>query len=120
MLKRIYLSKNGKTFGPFSEAEIDEFRKKEELNKFQWILHDLKQGWKPIGAPPPLPAQVVEEPSISSEILIDEPTPSIAVPHIQSKISSKTSMIASENTIAALCHHREIVLSGTIKDVNAE
>src|SRR4051812_25462010 len=112
--RSVYLIKNGKTFGPFSHSEIDQFREKGELDKFDWICHNLRQGWVPVAPPPSLPDLAEEVPIKEAAPAIRQPGP---IPVSAKKAEEKR---GEEKTISALCHHRKTVLSGSIKDVNAE
>ena len=98
----IYLIKNGKTFGPFSQVEIDAFRTKEELTKFDWICYNLKQGWVPVAPPATIPELVEKS----------------AEPVTQKQMATSSS--TEKSNISVLCHGRETILSGTLKDINAE
>ncbi len=134
--RTIFLSKNGKTFGPFSEGEIEEFRNNGELSKFTWIFHDLKQGWIPIGPPPPLPpileeaVQLSEEKAPAKKAPVQKapvqetplnedltPTPAVALSISRALRESEHKV---EKAISALCHHHKTILSGLIKDINSE
>lgn len=57
MMKKdaIYLGKNGKTFGPYTEAEFQAMITSGELVEFSWIWDHDKSSWKTIDQPPPMP-----------------------------------------------------------------
>lgn len=99
--QRIYLNKNGKTFGPYKQAEIDELKRSGELDQYFWICFDLKQGWRPIAPPPPLPVEVEEATPISRNPRTEEP-------------------VIQNNSIVAICHNYKTILSGALKDIHAE
>lgn len=60
----IYLSRNGKTFGPFNRDYVDEIQESGELYKFQWIWDGSSPNWMPIDTPPPPPGS---PPAVGSE-----------------------------------------------------
>ena len=51
----IYLGKNGKTFGPFSEDEFQQMMTDGRLVEFSWIWDPKKSSWKTLDQPPPVP-----------------------------------------------------------------
>ncbi len=101
--KKIYLSKNGKAFGPFAQVEVDDLSKRGELDKFSWICVDLKKGWIPLHSPPPLPSEESDS-GVSQNVARQE------IVQVEYRTDS----------ILALCHNYRLILSGSIKEVNAE
>ncbi len=53
--KKFYLGKKGKSFGPFTTAEIEAMRLSGELEAYSYLWNDSDQSWKTIEAAPPPP-----------------------------------------------------------------
>jgi hypothetical protein len=93
--KKIYLSKNGTVFGPFSEKDILNLKESGELEKFTWKCVDLAQGWVPVSPPPPPP---LLPPNVSQESSLDQ----------------------NDQIWTVICHNFKTIVSGTLKDMNRE
>jgi hypothetical protein len=52
----IWLSRDGKTEGPFTQAQIDELQTNGILKNYAWIWRSAAQGWIPLNVTPPPPA----------------------------------------------------------------
>lgn len=63
----IYLGKNGKTFGPYTEEEFQNLMTSGELSEFSWIWDHAKSAWKTIDQPPPMPVGAPEHPSTKKQ-----------------------------------------------------
>jgi hypothetical protein len=49
----IFLARNGRVSGPFSEAEISKLRQQGELERYSWMWNSRLAKWEPLDPPPP-------------------------------------------------------------------
>jgi outer membrane beta-barrel protein len=75
-MERIFLSRDGKSFGPFSTETIEAMRAKGELSAYQWIYDDPALGWRPLAPPPPAPTPVPQPEA--SQVQAESQTPAAA------------------------------------------
>lgn len=54
-VKNIYLGRRGKSFGPFSKAEIEAMRLSGELENYSFVWNQAELAWKMLETPPPPP-----------------------------------------------------------------
>jgi hypothetical protein len=111
-MKEIYLSKNGETFGPYTEETIETMRACGEFAQFNWIWDPPSNQWKPIerpSAPPPPPtsgqtgtAARRPEPRAAER----SASPSTRLFHVPDEAAS---------VLQALCYDQISVLSGLIR-----
>jgi hypothetical protein len=53
MSNGIYLGKNGRPFGPYTDSEVEALQANGEWNEFHWIWDDAGRTWQPLDPPPP-------------------------------------------------------------------
>jgi hypothetical protein len=75
---QIWLSRDGKTEGPFEQADIDKLRSNGAISNYTWIWTPESKAWSPIHmAPPPPPApQATQAPAVTAP----SPAPAAAAP----------------------------------------
>jgi hypothetical protein len=100
----IYLSKDGKSFGPYTPEQIDQMRASGDILQYTWICSDPAQGWQPVNAPPPPPPPVPEAdepPDAPADLLPD----AVDEPHLGSDLvadfASEDDEIDAEVEVAA-------------------
>jgi hypothetical protein len=54
--QQIWLSKEGKTEGPFSPSQVETMKSSGEYKKYTWIWSAKSKNWEPIYPAPPPPA----------------------------------------------------------------
>ncbi|MBI2711616.1 MAG: hypothetical protein HYX41_01965 [Bdellovibrio sp.] len=68
---QIFLGKNGKTFGPFTEDEFQELMKQGRLAEYSWIWDHQKSTWKTLDQPPPTPVETSQKLSTAAKKAAD-------------------------------------------------
>ena len=101
----IYLCKQGKTFGPYSQKEIDQFHETGEILEFNWIWDEEKDDWKAIAPPPPKPGK---HPSLSSSQNFDTSSRPKQSQDVQN---------TDIHGIRVICHNHQIAISCDIKSM---
>jgi hypothetical protein len=101
----IYLSKNDKIFGPYSQTEIEALKADGKFGQFFWVCYDLKKGWEPVHPAPPLPTPGTAQHAPLEEL---EATPQ------KKKLRSD---IRTDTSIVALCRARTTIISGLLRDI---
>ena len=90
-MQQIWLSRDGKTEGPFDQAHIDKLKASGEINKYVWIWTPETKAWSQIQmAPPPPPTQQAQAPA--------------PAPATRSEI----------RPLAAICHDNRSVVAGIL------
>lgn len=87
--KNIYLGRRGKSFGPFSRAEIEAMRLSGELEKYAFVWSPSENAWKTLETPPPPPGA--------------NPAPQAA---------------ARPSGYEAVCHDHTTLVSGALENVS--
>lgn len=132
--KTIYLSKDGKVFGPYSKEEYSDLKKTPDFFEFSWIWTEESPGWVPINPPtvPPtgntkeiyVQPKTTQTPSSSTQTNI----PTRPALNTQTSIyhhqpnqarATQTHIRVSANTkIKAICHNEKNLISGDIQKIN--
>jgi hypothetical protein len=86
--QQIWLSKEGKTEGPFSPSQVETMKSSGEYKKYTWIWSAKSKNWEPIYPAPPPPA----------------PTPA--------KKAETAKTVGHE--LAAVCHDNRTIVGGVI------
>lgn len=89
----IYLGKNGRVFGPFTQLEYQQMEQSGDLNTYRWIWNTQRKIWDPIDPPPP-PVEATQGAT----------SPGRSAPKARLKIEN----------ILAVCHDFHRVVSGKI------
>ncbi len=139
--KTIYLSKDGKVFGPYSKEEYTELKRTPEFFEFSWIWTEESPGWVPIN-PPTVPPTgntkeiyVNQKPEYTSQTKViraaeanipNRPAFSNTQQSVyhhqpgQSTRMTQTHIRVSANTkIKAICHNEQQMISGNVEKINS-
>lgn len=92
---RVWLSREGKTDGPFSVEQIQSMKASGEFSKYAWFWEESAKAWKAIHPLPP--------PPVAPALFVEVPTPAPAAP-------SK----ALARALSAVCHDNRNIIGGTI------
>lgn len=104
----IYISKAGKTEGPFTEAQIDAMKASGELFQYSWIWNETTSVWDPIDkAPAPL------APPRPVATLRAVPTPQPSPQPSVARLFNVPDQVST--ALQAICHDHSNVVAGTIK-----
>ena len=112
MGQQIWLSRDGKTEGPFDQAHIDKLKASGEIKNYMWIWTAEAKAWAPLHmAPPPPVPQMAQNPASS--------TSPVAGGHAQAKTTPPTkvhepSARAAVRPLAAICHDNRSVVGGIL------
>jgi hypothetical protein len=101
MSQQIWLSRGGKTEGPFDQAHLDQLKASGEIRNYVWIWTPETKAWSPIQlAPPPPPA-----PQASSAVV---------PPTFKTTNSEATAIRSAVRPLAAICHDNRSVVAGVL------
>jgi hypothetical protein len=89
----IYLGKNGKVFGPYTQAKLDEMRLSGDIRNYTFIWDASADEWRTLEAPPPKPG---------------------AAPTGRAGRRSEGQLEAAD----AICHDYNQLVAGTLRNVS--
>jgi hypothetical protein len=89
--KTYYLSRDGKSFGPYTEEEYEQIKHSVEYSNYSWVWSSDKPGWEPVIPPPPPP------------------------PKEQKELRREGKR---ETEIQAICHNNQVIMNGWIVSVD--
>ncbi len=111
MANVIYLSKDGKSSGPFTELEFQAIRDRGELTQYTHIWDGSSSAWKELAPPPPPGAA----PSHAS-------TPNVSAPAVEIapviSLNKRSQLTVDASRIQAVCHNLVNVLNGKLERVS--
>lgn len=93
---QIWLSRDGKTEGPFDQAHVDKLKASGEIKNYMWIWTPESKAWAPLHMAPPPPA------------------PQQAQAPATAKVSSAPATRAAVRPLAAICHDNRSVVAGIL------
>jgi hypothetical protein len=105
----IYLSKDDKIFGPYSQTDLQQLKSDGKFSQFIWVCYDLSKGWEPVHPAPALPTPQTAQRTALADL--DPPMPGKKI--LRQNLSSDT-------VIIALCQARTKIISATLKDIRAD
>jgi|GEM_PF-1782270 len=108
MAQIIYLSNNGQSFGPFTEAEFQAIRDRGELKNYTHIFDAPTETWKALAPPLPPPPSVVPAAHVAMT------THSSAPPARE----MRPQLTVDASRIQAVCHNLVNILNGKIERVS--
>lgn len=117
-----YLGKDGKTFGPFQDAEIEAMKISGEFYRFEWKFDGSSPEWTRIVPPVAEPPKPPLPPASSGNTgAIAQPTPTVEATRTMVMPSSqkasgaaKSTGPASNRVFQAICHDFSRVMSGKV------
>jgi len=128
---QIWLSRDGKTEGPFEQADIDKLKSNGAISNYAWIWTPESKAWSPIHmAPPPPPVpQATEAPVVTAPspapTAAAAPTPTATVAPTKTAApvvaSGPPAMAAGPAVrseirhLAAICHDNRSVVAGMLE-----
>jgi hypothetical protein len=105
-----FLRKSGKSFGPFSEKQIEEMKASSNYEDYAWVWDSHAPEWKAIEPPPPpLSTSTVETPKPAKKY----PSKSASLDLAGGKWHD-----VSKVKIAVTCHDQRSAVTGTLKRVS--
>jgi hypothetical protein len=115
-MNQIYIAKAGKTFGPFTQAEIETKRASGELASYNWIWNETSGAWEPVDAAPapPMPPSFVHR-AEKTEVVASSAT--TALPPARTAPVTRLFSIPDEvsSALQAICHDHLHVVAGQLK-----
>jgi hypothetical protein len=114
-----YLSKDGKTFGPFTDQELLGIQSCGELQSYQWIWKTGDAGWKRLDlVPPPPPVEMPRAfapvaPSTVSDPVVAAPAMAVVNPAPPSVVR-----IEVPKTLEVLCYDHVHLQNGEITEMD--
>lgn len=102
-IKLTYLGKDGKTFGPYTEADLDKLNETGEIYEYTWIWESAESGWQPIQAPPPPPPA--------------EPSPTLSA-HLPPQFQHAGAVSTPEH-FQVICHDKQNLISAQFSELSS-
>lgn len=99
--KTIYLGKEGKLFGPYSEDQLDSMKTSGEYSQYSWLWEDRADGWLPINPPPMPPSDPTENYELKPK------------PQKQMQSPPSRELPAAVARLQAICHDNQSIISGS-------
>ena len=136
-VKTIYLSKDGKVFGPYSKEEYSELKRTADFHEFSWIWTEDSPGWVPINPPTVPPTGNTKEIYVkkSEQFQTTQTQQTQAIPTKPAFSGTQTSIYhhqpgsshtmqtqvrpVSNAKIKAICHNEQQMISGEVIQINA-
>lgn len=135
--KTIYLSKDGKVFGPYSKEEYSEIKKTADFHEYSWIWTEDSPGWVPINPPTVPPTGNTKEIYVQQKT---EQTKQTTTSSTQTNIPTRPALttqtsiyhhqpnqaratqthirVTADTKIKAICHNEQELISGDIQKIN--
>jgi hypothetical protein len=114
-MNQIYIAKAGKTFGPFTQIEIEAKRASGELAGYNWIWNETSGAWDPVDAAPAPPMP----PSFAPRADTAAAAPVATVTLLPSRATSITKLFSIPDEVSsalqAICHDHLHVVAGQLK-----
>ena len=108
--QQIYLSKDGKTYGPYSEGEIKSFRDSGELLTYSLIWNVKTSTWDAIAPPPPAPSAPGVNLSAQKSIISETVE--------KRKQTAPITKAISNPPLEVICHDSKHMLTGSLQKVS--
>jgi hypothetical protein len=132
---RVWLSREGKTAGPFTSDQIRAMKASGEFSKYAWSWEENDRNWKPIHPVPPPPTAAASTPVSTPAHSHTEasaattapapaapasaPAPAAHAPATQSQ-SAETAHLALARAFSAVCHDNKHIIGGTIASITQQ
>jgi hypothetical protein len=99
---QIWLSRESKTEGPFTTAQIEAMKSSGELKKYTWIWSGFSKSWAPLNPPPPPPSFAAQPKAQASA----------AQPPVQAPKPAAPARTMSD--LSVICHDNRSIVAGVI------
>jgi hypothetical protein len=122
---QIWLSRDGKTEGPFEPADIEKLKANGAIKNYNWIWTPESKAWSPIHmAPPPPPVpQATQAPVVTTPT--SSPTPPAAAAPTKTAapaaaggppaMAAGPAVRSAVRPLAAICHDNRSVVAGMLE-----
>ncbi len=111
-MNRIFLSRDGKSYGPFNQEAVDGMHARGEISSYQWIYDDPALGWRPVAAPPPAPPEQIAPAPV--EVKVAPPPSALQTEtQVQKIVEAKKVQTHSREWLAVL-HDGRTLVSGVV------
>jgi hypothetical protein len=115
---QIWLSRDGKTEGPFEPADIEKLRSTGAIKNYAWIWTPESKAWNPVQmAPPPPPVpQATDAPTITAPpTAAVTPRPNPTVAPTKTAAPAGPAVRSAVRPLAAICHDNRSVVAGMLE-----
>lgn len=120
---RMWLSREGKTDGPFTPDQVQAMKAAGEYSKYAWCWEESAKSWKPIHPVPPPPAggpaSNAQAPAPGAQVP-SRPALDAKAPEAKaaSAKASEPAQQALARALSAVCHDNRHIIGGTISSVS--
>lgn len=123
MERQIFLARNGKTTGPYTELQIEEMTENGELYKYEWIWDGESPDWTPVPkkgkTPPPKPDVTITKIEVPDEAEVLLATPSPTLKKTQTLNTHQTQNEMHSKKFSTILYDNEKSLSGKLWKIDS-
>lgn len=107
-----YLAKDGKVFGPYDSAKVEELRASGKFFEYEWMWDGEAPDWSPVPrklkSPPPLPGGAI--PTVA---------PTIAVASTPPKPKQNVVIETSDKSFCAIAYNNRLTMGGEVSQAHS-